>query len=74
MDLYLCFDVEDLVDPGADDPALDIAEMVAGEGVVASMCVVGEKARLLERRGRRDVIAAESYGYMNACLKRLGAR
>jgi len=24
--------------------------------------------------GRRDVIAAESYGYMNACLKRLGAR
>ncbi len=24
--------------------------------------------------GRRDVIAAESYGYLNACLKRLGAR
>jgi sugar phosphate isomerase/epimerase len=24
--------------------------------------------------GRRDVIAAESYGYMNACLKALGAR
>jgi sugar phosphate isomerase/epimerase len=23
---------------------------------------------------RRDIIAAESYGYMNACLKRLGAR
>jgi sugar phosphate isomerase/epimerase len=24
--------------------------------------------------GQRDVIAAESYGYMNACLKKLGAR
>jgi sugar phosphate isomerase/epimerase len=23
---------------------------------------------------RRDIIAAESYGYMNACLKTLGAR
>ncbi len=23
---------------------------------------------------RRDIIAAESYGYMNACLKALGAR
>ena len=23
---------------------------------------------------RRDIVAAESYGYMNACLKALGAR
>ena len=32
--------------------------MLADDGIVASMYVVGEKARLWERRGRTDVIAA----------------
>jgi hypothetical protein len=54
----VCFDVEDLVHPGSDDAPLEIADTLADCGIVASMCVVGEKARLLERRGRRDVIAS----------------
>ncbi|MCC6456258.1 MAG: hypothetical protein IT328_14990 [Caldilineaceae bacterium] len=58
MYLYFCFDVEDIVHPDSDDIALDIAARLADVGVVASMYVVGEKARLWERRGRGDVIAA----------------
>ncbi|MEJ5199835.1 MAG: hypothetical protein WHX53_13005, partial [Anaerolineae bacterium] len=58
MYIYLCFDVEDLVHPDSDDIPRDIAQMLADDGVVASMYVVGEKARLWERRGRWDVIAA----------------
>jgi hypothetical protein len=58
MYVYVCFDIEDLVHPGADDVARDIAGMLADDGIVASMCVVGEKARLWERRDRQDVIAA----------------
>jgi len=58
MYVYLCFDVEDLVHPDSDDIPRDIALMLADDGLVASLYVVGEKARLWERRGRRDVIAA----------------
>jgi hypothetical protein len=58
MYVYLCFDVEDLVHPDSDDIPRDIATMLADDGVVASMYVVGEKARLWERRGRWDVIGA----------------
>ncbi len=58
MYIYLCFDGEDLVHPDSDDIPADIARMLADDGVVASMYVVGEKARLWERRGRWDVIAA----------------
>lgn len=58
MYIYLCFDVEDLVHPDSDDIPRDIANMLADDGITASMYVVGEKARLWERRGRWDVIAA----------------
>jgi hypothetical protein len=53
-----CFDVEDIVHPDSDDIAMDIATLLAADGVVLSMFVVGEKARVWERRGRTDVIAA----------------
>lgn len=58
MYVYVCFDVEDLVQPDSDDVARDIAARLADDGIIASMCVVAEKARLWERRGRADVIAA----------------
>ena len=58
MYVYTCFDVEDIVHPDSDDIARDIAEMLAADGVIASMFVVGEKARLWERRRRWDVISA----------------
>jgi hypothetical protein len=58
MYLFICFDVEDIVHPDSDDVARDIAEMLAADGITASMFVGGEKARLWERRGRWDVISA----------------
>jgi hypothetical protein len=51
-------DVEDLIDPESDDIARDCATILSEEGVTATLCVVGEKARLLHERGRFDVIAA----------------
>jgi len=58
MYVYICFDVEDLVHPDSDDIARDIGRTLADDGIVVSMCVVAEKARLWEQRGRTDVIAA----------------
>ena len=58
MYVTLLFDVEDLVDPRSDDVALRVAEIFADEGAPATMMIVGEKARLWERRGRQDVIRA----------------
>ncbi|HZN10086.1 MAG TPA: polysaccharide deacetylase family protein [Blastocatellia bacterium] len=54
----LWFDTEDYVLPASDDAAKRVAEMLTRLGVRATFKVVGEKARTLERRGRRDVIAA----------------
>jgi hypothetical protein len=51
-------DIEDLVAPEADDIAATCANILAEEGVTATFCIVGEKARLLRERGRDDVIAA----------------
>lgn len=56
--VVLWFDTEDYIEPAADDAALRIAKDLEAEGVRATFKVVGEKARVLERRGRKDVIAA----------------
>jgi glutathione S-transferase len=56
--VMLWFDTEDYVDPIADDAALRIAQDLDRLGVRATFKVVGEKARVLEARGRRDVIRA----------------
>ncbi|MCI0662225.1 MAG: polysaccharide deacetylase family protein, partial [Acidobacteria bacterium] len=53
----LWFDTEDYVLPQSDDAALRVAEMLTRLGVKATFKVVGEKARTLEQRGRKDVIA-----------------
>src|SRR5664279_1849361 len=58
--VVLWFDTEDYIEPAADDAALRIANDLSAEGVRATFKVVGEKARVLERRGRRDVIQALS--------------
>ena len=44
--------------PADDDAAKRLAEMLTARGIRATFKVVGEKARTLERRGRKDVIAA----------------
>src|SRR5260370_5126494 len=56
--VILWFDTEDYILPASDDAALRLADFLSAEKVRATFKVVGEKARTLERRGRKDVIAA----------------
>ncbi len=52
------FDTEDYILPEADDAAKRIAEIFTERNVKATFKIVGEKAKLLEERGRNDVILA----------------
>jgi Polysaccharide deacetylase len=54
----LWFDTEDYILPQSDDAAKRLAEMLTRLGIKATFKVVGQKARVLEQRGRKDVIAA----------------
>lgn len=54
----LWFDTEDFIEPASDDAALRLAQELDKLGIRATFKVVGEKARVLEKRGRRDVIGA----------------
>ena len=54
----LWFDTEDYVLPQSDAAAKRLAEILTRLGVRATFKVVGEKARVLEERGRTDVIEA----------------
>ncbi len=58
VDVILWFDTEDYMLPADDDASKRLAEMLTEKGVRATFKVVGEKARVLEKRGRRDVIEA----------------
>ncbi len=56
--VILWFDTEDYILPASDDAAKRIAEILTDRNIRGTFKVVGEKARALERRGRRDVIDA----------------
>ena len=56
--VVLWFDTEDYIEPAADDAVLRLATDLDKLGVRATFKVVGEKARVLESRGRTDVIRA----------------
>ena len=56
--VVLWFDAEDYILPEDDDATKRLAEMLTRLNVKATFKVVGEKARVLEQRGRADVIAA----------------
>jgi peptidoglycan/xylan/chitin deacetylase (PgdA/CDA1 family) len=59
--VVVTFDTEDYITPESeriDDIPKWLAETMTEEGVTGTFFVIGEKARSLERRGRRDVIAA----------------
>src|SRR5256714_11470114 len=56
--VILWFDTEDYLLPADDDATKRLAEMLTGRGIRATFKLVGEKARVLEQRGRTDVIAA----------------
>lgn len=54
----LWFDTEDYILPESDDAAKRLAEILTRAGIRATFKVVGEKARVLEERRRKDVIDA----------------
>jgi hypothetical protein len=56
--VILWFDTEDYLLPASDDAAKRVAEILTARGIRGTFKVVGEKARVLERRSRADVIAA----------------
>ena len=56
--VFLWFDTEDYILPQSDDAAKRLADFLSQQGIRATFKVVGEKGRVLERRGRKDVIAA----------------
>src|ERR1043166_2128470 len=58
VSVILWFDTEDYLLPADDDASKRLAEMLSERGIRATFKVVGEKARVLEKRGRTDVIAA----------------
>src|SRR6266536_734098 len=58
VNVILWFDTEDYLLPADDDATKRLARMLTERGIRATFKLVGEKARVLERRGRRDVIAA----------------
>src|SRR5256886_9380660 len=58
VNVILWFDTEDYLLPADDDASKRLAEMLTERGIRATFKVVGEKARVLEQRGRTDVIAA----------------
>lgn len=59
--VMLWFDTEDYIDTQSDDAALRIANDLTRLGVRATFKVTGEKARMLQSRGREDVIRALSH-------------
>jgi hypothetical protein len=59
--VVICFDVEDYTSPestGMDDLPKWMAEIMTEEGVTGTFFLIGEKARMMEIRGRDDVIRA----------------
>ena len=56
--VILWFDTEDYLLPASDDAAARLAALLTARGIRATFKVVGEKARVLERRRRTDVITA----------------
>jgi hypothetical protein len=58
VNVILWFDTEDYLLPADDDACLRLATMLSERHIRATFKVVGEKARVLEKRGRHDVIAA----------------
>lgn len=52
------FDTEDFVTPETDDVLLRLTDILDQFGVKGSFCIVGEKARVLEKRGRLDILEA----------------
>jgi hypothetical protein len=57
-DVVFALDVEDIVHPQSDDALLSLCRIFSDAEVPLSLFIAGEKARVIRRRGRHDVIAA----------------
>jgi hypothetical protein len=58
MQLIFSFDTEEYETPGIDDTVKIWADMLTKHGCRGAFCTVGEKARVLRDRGRKDIIDA----------------
>lgn len=58
VNVILWFDTEDYISPADDDADKRLAELLTERHIRATFKVVGEKARVLEKHGRTDVIEA----------------
>src|SRR5689334_16900577 len=58
VNVIFWFDTEDYLLPADDDACKRLADLLTAKGVRATFKVVGEKARVLEKRGRGDVVEA----------------
>ncbi len=56
--VILWFDAEDYLLPADDDATKRLCDLLTARSVRATFKLVGEKARVIERRGRSDVVAA----------------
>ncbi len=56
--VFICFDTEDPINPEADDALLQLARTYHRANLPACFFMVGEKARVLRERGRKDVLDA----------------
>ena len=54
--VFIWFDTEDYILPEADGALLRISEFLRNQGIRGTFKIVGEKARVLEKRGRNDII------------------
>lgn len=54
--VMLWFDVEDFITPEADDALLALINMMDSLGIRGSLKIVGEKIRVLKKRGRTDIL------------------
>jgi len=61
VNVILWFDTEDYLSPSDDDATKRLADLLTARQIRATFKVVGEKARVLERRHRNDVIEALSH-------------
>lgn len=61
VNVILWFDTEDYLLPADDDADKRLADLLSQRHIRGTFKVVGEKARVLEARGRRDVIEALSH-------------
>ena len=52
--VFICFDTEDAVNPQADNALLRLAQTYDRAGLPACFFMVGEKARMLRARSRKE--------------------